>query len=55
MKKKEQLMWAWKWKGCRAVDPNSLSYKKGDVKTYYDRFFWSQGKIVRVALREVTS
>lgn len=55
MKKTERLLWAWKWKGRRAVDPNSLAYTKREVEKHYAPLSLTiqPGTIVRVALREV--
>lgn len=55
MKKKERLMWAWKWKGCRAIDPGSIAYTRREIeKTYAPLALAIQpGTVVRVAVREV--
>lgn len=57
MKKKERLLWAFKWKGCKAVDPGTLKYTRREVEQQFLPLALKEevqpGKIVRVALREV--
>jgi hypothetical protein len=55
MKKKERLLWAWKWKGCQAIDPHSIAYTKREIEKVYapPALVTPPGSIVRVAVREV--
>lgn len=53
---KTNVYWAWKWGGCRRIDPRSIRWKKSDVKHEYQNKEFPQmfaGKIVKVVVKEL--
>lgn len=37
---RERLLWAWRWKGCKAPDPTTLQYTRKSVLTLITGRIW---------------